>query len=90
MLPDIIPHEVSPARYITGLVFSDQAGTIFVEQSNNAVDVHFRESLQVGPGISGAVAYNRRIYGTFVRVRYLNNVTDQGVFSLVGYLQEES
>lgn len=90
LLPHLIPHDIYPARYIVGLVFTDQIGTILVEQSNNAADVHFREALLVGPGIVGAVAYNRRIYATFVRVRYVNGATDQGVFSIIGYMEEES
>lgn len=84
-----MPSPFEKSRYICGIAFSDQVGTLFVEQSNDGATVHFQEPLAVGAGLAGALAYNRRLYGAFVRVRYVNGAAPQAVFSLTAFLVEE-
>lgn len=74
------------ARFLKGLVMADQGGTIFVEQSNDGTTVNFQESIPVAAGLAGAVNFNRRIYGAFIRVRFVNGAVAQGTFSLLAYL----
>jgi hypothetical protein len=84
-----MPSSWEESRYITGVAFSDQVGTLFVEQSNDGATVHFQEAFAVGAGLAGALNYNRRLYGAFVRLRYVNGVVPQTVFSLTGFLVKE-
>jgi hypothetical protein len=71
---------------MAGLAFADQTGTVRIEQSNNGTTVHFRESFTVGIGLANAVGFLRRIYGSWVRVTYVNDATIQGDFSLFALL----
>lgn len=77
-----IPVSMPWARYVSGLVMADQTGTVRVDQSNDGTTVHFRESFVVGIGLANAVGFLRRIYGSWVRVTYVNDATLQGSFSL--------
>jgi len=70
------------AHYVNGLVFADQAGTLFVEQSNDGATVQFQENFPIAAGWAGGVGFNRRIFGAWVRVRYVNGAVAQTAFSL--------
>ena len=75
------------ARYITGVVFADQSGTLRIEHSNDGGDtVHFRESFTVAANLAGAVQFLRRTAGAFIRVTYVNDATAQTSFSLFAVL----
>ena len=72
------------ARYITGVAFADQSGTLHVDQSNEGSTTHFTESFAVTSGSGGSAAFLRRIFGAYVRLRYVNGATVQGSFSIFG------
>ena len=80
------PFHTPWARYLTGLTFADQAGTLYGDQSNDGSTTHFTESFAVTAGAAGAAAFLRRVYAPFIRVRYLNGGTLQGSFSLFSIL----
>ena len=80
------PFHTPWARYLTGLTFADQAGTLYVDQSNDGSTTHFTESFAVTAGAAGAAAFLRRVYAPFIRVRYLNGGTLHGSFSLFSLL----
>ena len=82
-----VPQAFDWAEYIHGIAFSDVAGTLWIEHSNDGVTVHSQDApLPVGAGLAGALAYNRPTYGVFVRLRYVNGAVAQATFSLSGIL----
>jgi len=80
------PFHIPWARYITGVAYADQSGTLYVDQSNDGTTTHFTESFAVTSGSGGSAAFLRRIYGAYVRVRFTNGGTLQGDFSLFSIL----
>lgn len=78
------------SEYLQGIVFADQAGTLFVEQSNDGATVHYQEQFPVGIGLAGAAAFNRRLYGHWVRLRHVNGAVAQTAFSLRAHLITEA
>lgn len=68
------------ADNISGSVYSDQAGTIFIEQSHDGenwdISTDYAVSADDGKGFS------EPLYAPYVRIRYVNGGTDQGVFRL--------
>ena len=74
------------ARYILGVAYADQAGTLYVDQSTDGSTTHFTESFAVTAGSSGSAGFLRRVYAPFVRVRYINGGSNQGSFSLFSIL----
>ena len=80
------PFHTPWARYLTGLAYADQAGTLYVDQSNDGSTTHFTESFAVTAGSGGSAAFLRRVYAPFIRVRYTNGGTVQGSFSLFSIL----
>ena len=81
-----VPHSFDWSEYIHGIVFSDVAGTLWIDHSNDSTTVHWQESFAVGAGLAGALAYNRPLYGAFFRLRYVNGAAPQTAFSLSGIL----
>lgn len=75
------------ADFIKGIAFADQTGTLNVEYSNDGTTVHAIESFTVGIGNTLSVSFNRRLFGTHVRLRYVNDGTLQGDFSLFAVLK---
>ena len=68
------------ADNISGSVFADQAGTIYIEQSydgqNWDISTDYSVSANDGKG------FNESLYAPYVRVRYVNGGTAQGAFRL--------
>jgi len=65
---------------IVGLVFSDQSGTLFIEQSVNGTNWDLSESIAVTGG--AGQGYSKTVYAPYIRVRYVNGATPQTVFRL--------
>lgn len=76
------------ADSISGMVFSDQGGTIFIEQSFDPLAVTSPTSAKWDLSTSYAVTANtgrgfsEALYGPYVRVRYVNGATGQTAFRL--------
>ena len=80
------PFHTPWARYITGVAYASHSGTLYVDQSNDGTTTHFTESFAVTAGSGGSAAFLRRVYGAYVRVRFLNGGTLQTDFSLFSIL----
>ena len=80
------PFHTPWARYLTGIAYADQSGTLYVDQSNDGSTTHFTESFAVTSGSGGSAAFLRRVYAPFIRVRYVNGGSNQGTFSLFSIL----
>lgn len=77
------------AEFVKGIAFSNVSGTIHFDYSNDGgTTTHFNESFTVGAGLAGALAFNRRLYGTHWRIRYINDGTIQADFSLLAILRQ--
>jgi hypothetical protein len=72
--------EAGLADRITGLVFADQGGTLFVEQSGdlNNWDLSTAHAVTANTGLG----FSDEILAPYVRLRYVNGATNQGVFRL--------
>jgi hypothetical protein len=68
------------ADNISGMVFADQAGTIFVEQSADGVNWDISTDYPI-PANDGK-GFSEPLYGPYVRIRYVNGGTAQGAFRL--------
>lgn len=72
--------EAGLADRITGSVFADQAGTIFIEQSGDQtnwdISTSYAISANNGSGIEEDVLL------PWVRIRYVNGSTDQTIFRI--------
>lgn len=71
----------SPGDAIVGGVFSDQSGTLFIEQSldgGTTWDISVSRAITGGTGVS----FTEFVYTPVVRIRYLNGATAQNVFRL--------
>lgn len=69
------------ADRITGSVFADQAGTIYIEQSGDGGtnwDVSTSYALSAG----ASSGFSEEILLPYVRVRYVNGATNQGAFRI--------
>lgn len=85
------------ADRVTGSVFSDQSGTLFIEQAGDLkwADVTAGTSLTANWDISAQYAYtggdgkgfSEYVELPFVRVRFLNGATPQTVFRIRGQVQ---
>ena len=75
------------AHYITGLVYADASGTLYVDHSNDGSTAHLTESYDVTAG--GGLGFRRSLYGTHVRLRYTDGTAAQTSFSLVAVLTRE-
>jgi hypothetical protein len=68
------------ADNISGSVFADQTGTIFIEQSHDGqnwdISTEYPISASDGKGFSEA------LYAPYVRIRYVNGAAAQGAFRL--------
>lgn len=71
---------VSGNGNITGYVFSDVAGTLFIEQSIDSLTYDVASTIAVPAGV--AVPFNVTIYGTLARARYLNGAAPQTLFRI--------
>lgn len=76
----------SSADRITGGVFADQAGTLFIEQSlDNGVTWDISKSIAVVA--STGLAFSEEVVVSPVRVRFLNGATPNTVFRIKANFQ---
>lgn len=68
------------ADSITGSVWADQAGTLYIEQSPDGQNWDISEEVTVTAG--DGQGFSKSLYGPYVRLRYVNGGTDQGAFRL--------
>lgn len=54
---------------ITGIVFSDTAGNLFVDQSTDGANWDYTDTLAIAAGVGKAFSYE--VYGPYYRVRYV-------------------
>lgn len=71
-------------RRITGKVFSDVAGSLYIQQSDDGTTWDNASVVTVAAG--AAPFYDVVMYARYVRFYYVNGATLQGVFRLSGYL----
>jgi len=70
---------------ISGSVFADQAGTLYVEQSPNGSNWDVSESVAVSAGVGAKFTYE--IVCPYARIRYVNGATGQTTFRLYAHLR---
>jgi hypothetical protein len=66
------------ADRVTGTVFADQAGTLFIEQSFDGTNYDLSKSVAVLA--SAGQGFSEEIVAPYLRVRYVNGATPQTVF----------
>lgn len=67
------PHNTDRADNISGAVFSDQAGHLFVEQSGDGQ--HWDLSKDITVAVSTGAGFSEPLYLPYVRLRYVNGGT---------------
>lgn len=70
---------------ITGTVFADQAGTLYIEQSPDGTN--WDDSTSVSVSASAGQSFSVELVSYYVRIRYVNGGTAQGTFRLSAYLK---
>ena len=68
------------ADNISGVVFADQTGTIYIEQSADGQNWDLSTSYPVTANDGNG--FSESLLAPFVRVRYVNDATGQGAFRL--------
>lgn len=66
--------------YVVGMVFADQAGTIYIEQSMNGTNWDLSTNYVVTA--SDGKGFKEEVFAPFVRIRYVNGATPQTAFRL--------
>lgn len=66
------------ADAITGTIFADQTGTLYIEQSNDGTNWDLSTSVAVAA--STGKGFKEELYAPHVRLRYVNGATAQGAF----------
>jgi hypothetical protein len=74
------PRPTDRADYLSGMVFADQAGTIFIEQSGDGQNWDLSTSHPVVANTGQG--FTEPLYGPYVRVRYVNGPTAQGALRI--------
>lgn len=77
---DSTVQSLTRAVQITGSVFADQPGTLYVEQSGDGIN--FDTSVPISVPASTGVKIEVDVVSQFFRVRYVNNTTTQTAFRL--------
>ena len=70
--------------YVVGMVFADQTGTLFIEESMDNTNWDVSTSIPVVANTGQS--FKQDIFGPFVRVRYVNDATPQTKFRLTARL----
>jgi len=73
---------------ITGTVFADVAGTIYVEQSPDNTNWDVVDSWSVAA--NAGLGFSVELVGRYVRIRYVNGATLQGTFRCVAWKRVQS
>ena len=76
------PEAVNFLGVLVGSVFSDVAGTLFVEQTNDAVNFDDSQTFIIPAGVG--IGFEVKIRGFQQRLRYVNGVGAQATFRLFG------
>lgn len=66
--------------YVVGMVFADQAGNIFIEQSMD--NINWDISTTYAISANDGKGFKEEVYAPYVRVRYVNGATPQTAFRL--------
>lgn len=66
--------------FVVGMVASDQAGNIFIEQSMDGTN--YDESTTYAVAANDGKAFKEDVIAPFVRIRYVNGATPQTSFRL--------
>jgi hypothetical protein len=66
--------------WVVGMVFADQAGNIFIEQSMDGTNWDLSTTYAVSA--NDGKGFKEEIFAPYVRVRYVNGATPQTVFRL--------
>jgi hypothetical protein len=66
--------------WVVGMVFADQAGTLYIEQSMDNANWDVSTSYPVVA--NDGKGFKEEVYGPYVRVRYVNGATPQTAFRL--------
>ena len=72
-------------RYITGSVFADQAGNVFIEQSADGTNWDVSTTYAVAAGDGSGI--EEPVLLPYFRIRYVNGETLQAAFRLNVYLR---
>lgn len=77
---EVVIGQISPglADHVAGLVFSDQDGSLKVDQSSDGENWDYVETVEV-TGSTGE-GFSFPVYAPYVRVRYINGGVAQDVF----------
>lgn len=76
----ILDMQAGREDYVVGMVFADQAGTLFIEQSMDGVNWDISTSYSVVA--NDGKGFKEDVFGPYVRVRFLNGATPQTAFRL--------
>lgn len=71
---------ISRATEITGTVFADQPGTIYIEQSGDAQNWDINISANVSANVGEAIEVS--VIAQYFRIRYVNGSNSQTIFRL--------
>jgi hypothetical protein len=70
--------------WVVGMVFADQAGNIFIEQSMNGTNWDLSTTYAVAA--SDGKGFKEEIFAPYIRVRYVNGATPQTAFRMTARL----
>jgi len=70
------------ADNVTGLVFANPGGTLYIEQSADGSNWDLSESVTVVANTGQG--FSKSVFAPFVRLRYVNGGADQTVFRISG------
>lgn len=68
---------------LTGIAFSDQSGSLDIEQSIDGTNWDFKTTVAV-TGATGK-EFDVKVYGEWARLKYTNGATNQNTFRLAVY-----
>lgn len=66
--------------WVVGMVFADQTGTIFIEQSMDGTNWDLSTNYTIAA--NDGKGFKEDVFAPYVRIRYVNDATPQGAFRL--------
>lgn len=70
--------------HVVGMVFADQAGNIFIEQSMDGTNWDLSTTYAIAA--NDGKGFSEALYAPYVRVRYVNGATPQTAFRITARL----
>ena len=70
---------------ITGSVFADVAGTLYIDQSSDGTNYDITTTVSVSAGVG--TSFSVEVFSPNARIRYVNGATIQTVFRLYSFLR---